>query len=513
MRTFILVKNKVKTYFESKNIFYFVWIVIVLSISMFIPAYSMDPPPSILFSEENNYDPLPIGYTRNGHNIRNQCEKYREVLDPIFDDLERKNPNFSKPELLESMANIHIPKLLEIFKEGIKITHDFIASRPASSYPLYFYTKNNESVKMKPEEHQNTFISYVHGLWNLAQILNREERFSPKNFSLCNQILAYFVTDYKLESASNRPFYSSDALKSLCNVFSVTQDNLDVDIFNEDPIRFAFTSSQSLFILYANPDANVKKRGISVETLVNQYINYKYPGNLVLFDIHSTPLPPEKSTKKDPHYSSVNGTHRLFKHDDIHYKEIIKSSKKDPKFFYEIIPYWGSIATKLENMGRQNDASIVKYGIFYLFHEYTISEFLETAYNAKTYLDEIMEKIHDKNYGINKSLSVSRQAYKKDGRDWEEALKLKDENGETFLSTIKTNGHKYRAFPIAKDSQDTFHIIENESFFRDNMQYVNNHKAPQNIRNNRLVMLTAGLKNGYKRFWVRFQLLIEEGMQ
>lgn len=427
-------------------------------------------------------DELPTGYTRS--NVQTQLAEYRNIFDPIYEQVNGENPSFSRIEKTREMSERHADGLINVFENGVKITASFINKNP-----------------------NHTSLRYLSEIWFFAKEKNKEKKFSANVFSALNNFMALLTSLYKEENINLKNLnvkiddeYVKDIINSIDEISNKKKKE------NKHTINLTFSNFETYFpdrpnfIIYGNPDPE-KPTKISEKTFVDQFFKYSYSGYVCLYDLNSKQK--REGTKSDPHFSSENGTYNMLRHDQEHNFWIFKMEEK-----YENFKDWFSTLNKAYQMIKkinENDSKILYSGIFELFHDEGMNMFPK---KEKVSLYEGMKHAVEeiKHSSTQRIDTYSRGDYKKQIRDAENILKNKNEEGKQFLPRISISLNKERPFPIAKTDDRKYIIVKDQRDFTESMKWVIPQKqAPENIRQERVEKyLKLALKKGNNEFWDRF---------
>lgn len=379
-----------------------------------------------------------------------QIEAYRAAFDEVW----------GKGENPKSFGVQHVPGLFPIIRDGFALVSHYMTETPK----------------------KELYLPYVQRLWEITQKVNKKERLSSAIFQEMSEILALIVEGYNVPKGQREPFGSlreedteifgsqEKRKKSVEERLKTLENALEKDTSSEqfvDEVMGGDTSERlmrAVFILYANPNPNVKKRDISPGSFVNQYCQGNYPGYIALFDVLSKPKEekPWKGwgrplnitveerkkywTREDPHYSLENGTEKMLEHDYQHINGTVAAEESLKKLGFQFRDCLGKIyQIKVEldkDPSKTNESKILSDGIFMLFHEMAprIADDLddETEGEIKRALGKMDEfgafKVlvewgkEDMIDTLNDYISGGL-TYKRELRDWEFILGNKDLNG------------------------------------------------------------------------------------
>lgn len=293
-------------------------------IFIFIISYSVNITSAM---ETSSTEELPRGYMQRHKNVAEQIKCYRELYKAVLDE-----------SGLEVMKSGPIKGLEQIARNAFALTYDVIDQ-----------AKDNQSPDLK-----DYYLQILQDLWN--KFPKEQAALTSKDFQLLNLQLSYIVENYNNKVKLN---------------IHVLDNLLDLQVNHKLNNNFSFYPDiyhEPIFIIYANPQAvNTNKRGITTTRFVDEYFHQDFPAYLALFDVLSKK--PSKPTKKDVHYSFINGPHNLLVHDiSAHItKQIIFAHPENMKYWYLKRIY--DIAQKLKENNDINKYNILMYGLFLITHE------------------------------------------------------------------------------------------------------------------------------------------------
>lgn len=316
-----MIGNKImkeKHNFVKKYVYIFFLIFSGISIGDGMESKTSSPPIEKNTSEcvlkkqnlDNEERPSGKGYVRC--NISQQIQYYRKIYNEAFEKYGRN---------IDSLTSEPIPGLFLILENAFALIDKHITED-----------------RTKSELEKEIYLETLNQLWGIAKAWG--DRLTNKAFSELNLRLSIVVQNYN-ENSNFRYERNSLHAKSLGNTVN--------------------------FILYANPDPQVKMRHISPSHFVDQFFAEPYNAYIAFFDVLSTKQ--GKQTKKDPHWSGFNGTYHMFDHDIAHNLALFNSQKNYPTI-YNKLKIIHHIKNKLkEHASTLNQAKILENGLFMLTHE------------------------------------------------------------------------------------------------------------------------------------------------
>lgn len=248
-----------------------------------------------------------------------------------------------------------------------------------------------------------------------------------------------------------------------------------------------------IFIVYGNPNPNIKARNILPLHFVNQYFNENYSAYIAFFDILSSPK--KIRTKKDPHWSKENGTLRMLMHDLNHITTQISSLTNLPELQYLKEIY--QIQKNYKNRGHENEQTILMDGLFFLIHErpdLAKPDFTIEKIDINKYADHIASIMKRRIFNFKTVYGLSSYGskyYKQENRDWEYMLKNKyfDQEENKFKPTHDKQGKSFLTIEYNPDTKKMTRPFADSSTRNRQMKHA--------------------LVEGYARFWNYFIYLIQ----
>lgn len=524
-----------------------------LSITLPYGAYGMKeetPPPTASVIEPQESSEVPSGYVHK--KPIDQIKDYREAFNTVWEE----KPN---EELLPFE---HVPGLFPILKNGFALVNDCISKKNEDSlidkeiepflestnfFDIWKIMEKTKGTKISEKEVlalwskiepiiiRKELKKNLDELWGITKEINKKQRLSSAVSQCINMILARIVGKYKNERISPDSYPDSNIEKMKNALDSIKNEDTGKDFFSKigDPSSDLHYGCV-VFIIYANPDPNIRQRGILPERFVDQYCHEGYSAYLALFDVLSEQR--TKGTKKEAHYSSVNGTARMLEHDYAHISGEVSITKWEMKFpdfpFRGYIKQIYKIKEKLDKEEKYNEAKIISNGIFLLFHEILASVSFQATKAGKKSISEdlknnnefgafamIVKEANGRMDEILHKRPVGSYEYKADPRDWEYNLKnVHDLDKKPFLPIVRVSKEKERPFPIARDEGGKIIVVTQETP-TEGLTYLSKEELGKDLpeikeaidERNRL--LTISLKDGYKRFWATFLKIIEENQK
>lgn len=451
---------------------------------------------SILKSQKTSK--LPSGYIHK--RPIDQMRDYREAFDVVWGE---------QPDA-KLLALEHVPGLFPILKNGFALVNDTLF-------------KGGERIGDKIRKRYEDQLKVI---WKLTKDKDNNGMLSSSIFQCINRELAILMQYYN--NGERKP-----------PIFGMRSERRKVEKFTEDLKKGTEPDLQLLqpylknivFVIYANPDPKVKKRGLLPERFVEQYCHENYPAYIALFDVLSKP---RKNTKRDPHYSYFNGTFTMLDHDYAHAGQTTRIMELMDKIGFPFRKYLQKIykiAKKFkEDDKKTNDAIILLDGLFMLSHELPddfinslkdqkgkIQELLSSGKELEAFemlIDEVIKQMQDEN------IKYPRRDfnYKVNVRDREYILeKARNSNEEPFLSVIRVSEKKARPFPIARDKDGKI-IVATQNTPTESLTYLNKQELAKDSPeikaaiDERRQRFSIALREGYQLFWDTFLKIVEANM-
>lgn len=395
---------------------------------------------------------IPSGYA--ACTIPQQIKYYRQhVYDGPMQDFKEDSDDF-----FESKA---FPGLSVVLENAFALVNDYIIRDEKSS------------------ANKTQFQNELKTLWSKAKLL--EGKLTSPQFQKFNLELAEIVDRYKY---------------NLNNI----EKNLTVGIKER-------VNNAAVFVIYGNPNPQIKRRNISPYHFVQQYCAEPYSGYVAFFDVLS--MKTEKRSRKDPHWSMENGTYNMLHHDYRHISVQLNNlsfSSFERESDYETIKnnfkasFRNAYKTyeKYKILGKNNEATILIDGLFIILHEkpsliernadYFISNDSLGGLLTKIQQNQLntMFRVYNMEYGTMK--------YKEERRDWE--FILRDRYIDSQDPSIIKPVHDKDGIPFLPIRYDS-NINKMTRPFADTES------------DKRKELMQEALDDGVQRFWGYFIYLLE----
>lgn len=359
-------------------------------------------------------------------------------------------------------------------------------------------------------------------------------RYSDSLFALHNLWRQARATKTQL---TNWEFQRLNAkLALIVDYFKGNLDSLDESKLTKKLEVFE-TLNIPIFIIYGNPDASTA-RNVSQTNFVDEICHHSFPGYLSYFDILS--MKTDTPTKKDPHWSSENGTLKFLIHDFDHnlrqYKVIIETGTLD------FIRALCDVRKSYEIDGKPtNESTIIGNGIFFTTHEapHSLRKALLNQEDNHSLVKTLAEIHYEEDLYklIAKWFPYASKEYKKEPRDHEILLRqARDENGGLYLPLIpyERNGDELlrRPFPFAfykekptelivvipamvKETRLQFESSDSLLTYLPKAQQSVKHIPSHFVNRDKAIKQRNGLMHntlidGFKRYWSHFVKLAQD---
>lgn len=455
-------------------------------------------PQQMTYYRQKVYDEALVTYQGNVDDLKTKPIK---GLSPLLENAFALVNDYISKDTTRSdkEKKIYIDALLELWEKAKGVENQLTSSLFQGFNKNIAYIA--DCYKNKAPIDRNKLIGYIsplypnwdkiieEGVATMREHLKEDDDKSKKVKKACSDALDDLVTF--IEKGKTDSHFHLYGFSDVMDILKTIQDNYTDDI-NDEPYMPEKVNNPNeeniIFIIYGNPNREVKARNISPFHFVDQYCNPTYSSYILFFDMLSAPLKP---TKKDPHWSMENGTYQMLKHDVGHVRAQISGLKDKKKFLMQAC----SLIEEYKESSNYNAATVLTNGLFIIIHErpevtqYDLS--MKPVHSFKQ-ITQNLQNIMSFNTRQGGSLGTyGSKTYKQENRDWEYILKNTyiDPKDKTRKVVHDQDGKPFLPIMVDPDLQKATRPFKDSS--------------------NRSNEMTMALSKGYHRYWNYFLSLIE----